>query len=39
MKTAQYRKAFAAAGAKTLRTGMYWGDTFPPLRIVQVEKP
>jgi arsenite methyltransferase len=37
-KTAQYAEAFRAAGASVKRSGMYWLDTFPPLRIVEVEK-
>jgi SAM-dependent methyltransferase len=37
-KTAQYAEAFRAAGASVKRPGMYWLDTFPPLRIVEIEK-
>ena len=37
--TAAYVGAFQSAGARTTRSGMYLLDTFPPLRIVIVEKP
>lgn len=37
--TADYEKCFRAAGAIASRTGMDLFNTFPPLRIVQVEKP
>jgi arsenite methyltransferase len=36
--TGEYEKAFRAAGLETIRTGMYWFSTFPPLRIVKAEK-
>lgn len=37
--TAQYQVAFASAGLRTERSGPYLLDTFPPLRIVTVQKP
>jgi|HubBroStandDraft_6_1064221.scaffolds.fasta_scaffold60028_3 arsenite methyltransferase len=39
IKTRDYVKAFRAAGAKTSRTGLDFLRTFPPLRIIVVEKP
>jgi arsenite methyltransferase len=39
IKTGDYVKAFKAAGAVTLRTGLDFLRTFPPLRIVEVRKP
>ena len=38
IKTADYVKAFEAAGAATSRTGWDFLRTFPPLRIIVVEK-
>ena len=38
LHTRAYAEAFGSAGAGTVRSAMYWFDTFPPLRIVQVEK-
>src|SRR5579863_984198 len=35
--TAQYVKAFRDAEASVTRSAMYWGDTFPPLRIIEVK--
>jgi ubiquinone/menaquinone biosynthesis C-methylase UbiE len=37
--TAQYARAFRSEGVSAVRTGLNWLLTFPPLRIVQVEKP
>jgi SAM-dependent methyltransferase len=37
--TADYVKAFRSAGAETTRSGMDFLFTFPPLRIVEVQKP
>jgi arsenite methyltransferase len=37
--TADYTAAFLAAGAQAVRAGANWWATFPPLRIVRVEKP
>jgi arsenite methyltransferase len=37
--TADYVKVFRSAGAKTTRSGMDFLFTFPPLRIVEVQKP
>jgi len=39
IKTRDYVKAFTAAGAATSRTGLDFLRTFPPLRIVEVQKP
>ena len=39
IKTGDYVKAFKAAGAETSRTGLDFLRTFPPLRIVKVQKP
>jgi len=38
IKTGDYVKAFEAEGARTSRTAMDFVFTFPPLRIVEVEK-
>lgn len=37
--TAHYVKAFRSAGAETTRNGMDFLFTFPPLRIIEVQKP
>jgi arsenite methyltransferase len=37
--TADYVKVFKSAGAETTRSGMDFLFTFPPLRIVEVQKP
>jgi SAM-dependent methyltransferase len=37
--TAQYARVFRSEGVSVVRSGMNWLLTFPPLRIVQVEKP
>jgi arsenite methyltransferase len=37
--TADYVKAFRSAGAETTRSGMDFLFTFPPLRIIEVQKP
>lgn len=39
IKTGDYAKCFRDAGAKTARRSSYDLFTFPPLRIVEVEKP
>jgi len=39
MKTGVYQKAFDDAGLKTTRSGRFFWDTFPPLRIVTARKP
>ncbi len=39
IKTGDYVKAFNAAGNTTSRTGLDFLRTFPPLRIIEVQKP
>jgi arsenite methyltransferase len=39
IRTADYVKAFRAAGAEASRSGIDFLQTFPPLRIVEVRKP
>ncbi len=39
IKTRDYVKAFNAAGASTSRSGLDFLQTFPPLRIIEVQKP
>jgi arsenite methyltransferase len=38
IRTADYVKAFQAAGAETSRSGLHFLRTFPPLRIIEVRK-